>query len=301
MVTTNRREFLTGLSSTAIYAGVGTLFAQRMVPGLARAFETQSPLDFGELEPLVALLQNTPTEQLQPALVAKIRQGTSIRSLVIAGGLANARTFGGHDYDGYHIQMALSPALHMSQQLPENLAALPVLKVLHRNSRRTHAAGGGAKLSALGSTDTTLTEQDFLSSARQRNVEEAEQAFAGLLSKSPKNAFATLVRLMLEDLEVHRVVLAWRAYEMWQMSGDEFALTHLRQAIRYCIDQEVKRLERSRPTPEIRTLLPELMTRIKEDNIGRAPPFRRRRGQTRHRDYEEHSCKCRCGGRQGTG
>src|SRR5213082_3520619 len=50
--------------------------------------------------------------------------------------LANARTFGGEDYVGFHTMMALAPAVHMSAELPEALRPLPVLKVLYRNTNR---------------------------------------------------------------------------------------------------------------------------------------------------------------------
>jgi hypothetical protein len=38
--------------------------------------------------------------------------------------------------------MALAPAYHMAQSLPESLRPLPVLKVLHRNAARFQEFGG---------------------------------------------------------------------------------------------------------------------------------------------------------------
>ena len=60
--------------------------------------------------------------------------GTDLRQLVAAAALANARAFGGQDYEGYHAFMALAPAYQMSRELPEPRRALPVLKVLYRNT-----------------------------------------------------------------------------------------------------------------------------------------------------------------------
>src|SRR5947209_13124962 len=94
------------------------------------------------MEPLVRLMQDTPVARLLPALTARLKDGTDLRSLVAAAALANARTFGGEDYVGFHTLMALAPAFHMTRELPEDRRALPVLKVLYRNTNRIHEHGG---------------------------------------------------------------------------------------------------------------------------------------------------------------
>ena len=81
-------------------------------------------------------------EKLQPVLVKKLGSGEAdLRMLVAAAALANAETFGGHDYVGYHTEMALLPALQMSAEMPSERRALPVLKVLYRNTERIQNAG----------------------------------------------------------------------------------------------------------------------------------------------------------------
>ena len=75
-------------------------------------------------------MQETPVRKLVPVLIEKLRAGTGLKDLVAAATLANARTFGGEDYVGFHTLMALAPAYHMAHELPEDLQALPVLKVL---------------------------------------------------------------------------------------------------------------------------------------------------------------------------
>src|SRR5262249_54510297 len=112
--------------------------------GLARAFaeEPGEALQFGPLEPLVRLMQETPAEKLLPTLAGKLRSGTELRQLVTAGALANARTFGGEDYVGFHTMMALAPSLHMAGELPQDLQPLPVFKVLYRNTNRIQERGG---------------------------------------------------------------------------------------------------------------------------------------------------------------
>ena len=90
-------------------------------------------------------MQETPLANLQPLLVEKLRSGTELRTLTAAGALANARTFAGQDYTGFPTFMALAPAYAMSRALPEARRALPVLKVLYRNTNRIHEFGGRAK------------------------------------------------------------------------------------------------------------------------------------------------------------
>src|SRR5712691_10654150 len=65
--------------------------------------------------------------------------------LASAGALANARTFGGEDYTGFHAFMALLPSYQMAQELPKDRQALPILKVLYRNTSRIQDFGGKGK------------------------------------------------------------------------------------------------------------------------------------------------------------
>src|SRR5204863_6786841 len=44
------------------------------------------------------------------------RMKADLRQLVAAAALANARTFGGEDYVGFHTMMALAPSLHRSEE-----------------------------------------------------------------------------------------------------------------------------------------------------------------------------------------
>src|ERR1700684_1408638 len=79
-----------------------------------------------------------------PTLVGQLKSGVELRKLLAAGPLANARTFGGEDYIGFHTMMALAPAMDMAAELPAELQPLPVLKVLYRNTNRIHEHGGRA-------------------------------------------------------------------------------------------------------------------------------------------------------------
>ena len=139
----SRRAFLQTVGCGTFLATLGSTLAVDLglVPA-AFANELEGSLNFGELEPLVCELQETRLDRLQSALVQKIRDGLELKTLVAAGALANARTFGGEDYIGFHTFMALAPALHLSTLMPAEAAALPVLKVLYRNTQRIHDFGG---------------------------------------------------------------------------------------------------------------------------------------------------------------
>src|SRR5207249_7994655 len=120
-----RREFLAEVGRGMLVATVGYELASEL--GLAATLGDETALSFGSLEPLVCLMQETPVNRLLPALVEQLRsRQADLRRLTAAAALANARTFGGEDYVGFHTMMALAPALHMAQELPAELQPLPV-------------------------------------------------------------------------------------------------------------------------------------------------------------------------------
>ena len=135
-----RRQFIGDVGKGMVAASVGFALADDLLPGPAFA-DGPERLTFGDLEPLVTLMQETPAERLLPVVVDRLRQGTQLRQVVAAVALANARAFGGEDYVGFHTMMAIAPAFHMAGELPEARRALPVLKVLFRNSRRIQESG----------------------------------------------------------------------------------------------------------------------------------------------------------------
>src|SRR5260370_37627626 len=98
----SRREFLADVGGGMLVASVGSAVAVDLGLSRAVAADGPEPLTFGKLEPLVALMQETPAGNLLPALVGQMNEGTDLRTLVAAGALADARTFGRHDYTGYH-------------------------------------------------------------------------------------------------------------------------------------------------------------------------------------------------------
>ena len=102
----SRRDFLANVGRGMLISSVGSTLAFDL--GLAPVFagEDAGRLTFGKLEPLVGLMQDTQPDKLQRQLVEKIKAGTDLRTLIAAGALANARTFGGQDYVGFHTVLA---------------------------------------------------------------------------------------------------------------------------------------------------------------------------------------------------
>ena len=114
----NRRAFLAEVGQGVMVATIG--YGAAVELGLARAVADEAPLrlSFGPRESLVALMQETPIDRLLPTLVEQLRQGVALKELVAAGTLANARTFGGEDYIGFHTFMALAPAWQWPPSCP---------------------------------------------------------------------------------------------------------------------------------------------------------------------------------------
>jgi hypothetical protein len=213
--------------------------------GLAPAFaaDASDTLEFGSLEPLVRLMQETSTDKLLPALAAKLKSGTDLRRLVAAGALANARTFGGEDYVGFHTMMALAPSLHMARELPEALQPLPVFKVLYRNTNRIQEKGGRKDEVLHPVKPAPLAEgragaESVRDAVHRQATDEAERLFATLAQASPGDALNDLLYTVQDHTEVHRVVLPYRAWDLLDLIGQEHAHTLLRQSVRYCIKAE---------------------------------------------------------------
>jgi len=267
-----RREFLAQVGQGMVVATVGFETANGL--GLAAAVpeETTDALSFGALEPLVRLMQETPVNRLLPKLVEELRSGTDLRRLVAAGALANARTFGGEDYVGFHTLMALAPAWHMSQELPAQSQALPVFKVLYRNTNRMQEHGGRTgevlhPVKAAFLPDSAAGGELLREAVRRKDINAAEQTFDALAAGSPEDAFNDLLFAVQDNTEVHRVVLPYRAWDLLGLIGMDQAHTLLRQSVRYCVKAEAG--QHSAAYDEPRSLLPRMLEEHKL--LGRVP------------------------------
>jgi hypothetical protein len=258
MKTTSRREFLGGIGSSLGYAAIGLAIAERL--GFAEAMSVLAPgrLRFGALDPLVDLLQATPADALLPLVVQKLRGGTPLADVVGAAALANARAYGGTNYNGYHTLMAMMPSFEMAGQMPAPYGALPVLKVLHRNARFFQETGR-AKEDALEPVESATQPADLVETVRARELAQAERSLAALQDRSRAQAYEGIQTFVRDDMNVHRVVLSWRAYDLLRLTGQDQALTMLRQSVRFCIDEDGRRVSQGRPANEIMSLLPKLM------------------------------------------
>jgi hypothetical protein len=259
----SRREFLEDVGRGMLVASLGSAAAFEM--GIAPAFAEPPAgrLTFGKLEPLVSLLQETSPEKLLPIAVERLRMGTSLETLVSAGALANARAFGGQDYTGYHTFMALLPAYQMAGELPADRRALPVLKVLYRNSSHIQAQKANGK-DALHPIDTleAVADRDgekLRDAIRAVDFDRAEAQLMALARGESMIAFDALQYAVQDETNVHRVVLAWRAWAMLDLTGDEYAGTLLRQSVRFCLDSERGVRDRRHEPSAIREELPKLI------------------------------------------
>lgn len=239
----SRRAFFADVGKGLIVAGLGAGLATDLGVNLAFAEEKSNELAFGDLEPLVRLLQDTEAAKLTPILVERLNSGTELKTLVAAAALANARTFGGEDYVGFHTMMALAPAYEMAKELPEAERPLPVLKVLYRNSNRIREKGGrkAELLRTVAPTpdDSKLSDRDRLADEiHAKNADKAEAMLGRLAQSGPEAALNGILAVVEEAAEVHRIVLMWRAWDMLNIVGKEHAHTMLRQSVRYCIKSE---------------------------------------------------------------
>ena len=270
MESRTRRNFLAEVGKGMLTAGIGVTLAEEF--GLASESPEKSGeigakrLNFGRLESLAAMLQENSADKALALSVERLQSGTSLRDLTAAAALANARAFGGEDYVGYHAFMALAPAYEMSKERSLRHAALPVLKVLYRSTNQIQSKGARASdtLTPLEDDSSSAsanlpTENELRESYRAREMERAESQFHSISRQSAQKALDALQPLVQDDTDVHRVVLAYRAWDLLGLTGKEHAHTTLRQSVRYCVNAEKNRVAKGYPVSGIRTCLPKLM------------------------------------------
>ncbi|MHC4401576.1 MAG: hypothetical protein ACYTG0_18040 [Planctomycetota bacterium] len=260
----SRREFLADVGRGMLVASLGSATAMELGVAPTLAEESGQRLTFGGMEPLVSFMQEASLDRLLPALVDKLNGGTDLKTLVSAAALANARAFGGQDYTGYHTFMALVPAHQMAGELPTQRQPLPVLKVLYRNSSRIHEQGASQQdvlcpVDAAESVESGRGGELVREAVRAVDWNAAEARFAALAKGPAGEAFNHLQFTVQDEVDVHRVVLAWRAWAMLGLAGDQYAHTLLRQSVRYCVNTEQHLRDRGRHVSTVREVLPRLL------------------------------------------
>jgi hypothetical protein len=269
MTPTTRRDFLNSVGRGMLVAGLGASLVHDLGFSPAHANEEPAPLSFGKFDSLVDLLQSTPADKLQPLLVEKLNCGeANLTQLIAAGALANAETFGGEDYVGFHTAMAMLPALQMTEQLPSERQPLPILKVLYRNTQQIQEFGGASKktLREMHAAEEATVENAGVAirdACRAVDVAKAEKLFAPLAKANLEEAFNVLQPAMQDDINVHRFVFAHRTYGLANLLGPEHAYTILRQCTHFCISHEQGRLKHNSPESPIRALMPKLLDQYK--------------------------------------
>jgi len=266
----SRRQFLQNVGSGMLIAGLGSSLAIELGVAGESSLLPVSGSSHGTLSPWVGLMQELEPDKLQAKMIAELAKGAvSLKDLVSAAALANAETFGGQDYVGYHAEMALIPALQISAELPEPQKPLPVLKVLYRNSSRIQQFGPKKKtLQPIeGQPNQTVSVDRFgpelRQLVRQADMGKAEQLFATLHENDSSAAFDTLLYTIADEVDVHRFVLAYRGMGLIDIAGAEHSHTLLRQCVRHCVDFEQRRIEKGRKASPIRQHIPKLLDEYK--------------------------------------
>lgn len=264
MSSTNRRAFLAEIGRGMLIGGIGASVAWDMGIRPTFAAEGSDRLNLGAMEPLAALMEETSADRILSAVSAELSKGTTLKTLVAAAALANARKFGGEDYIGFHTFMALGPALSMTPLLPANKQALPVFKVLYRNTSRIQDTGGAKEevlhevkaAAGIGGSYAEAIRQ----SVHDRDPVRGEGQLAAVAMNSAIEAYNALLPTVHENQDVHRIVLAHRVWDMLDVVGPEYATTLLRQSLRYCAHNEEWR--QKNPSPSL-TLVPRLLEQYK--------------------------------------
>ncbi len=262
----NRREVLRDVGQGMFLASLGSALASDL--GLSRAWaeDASERLTFGDLDPLVNFIHETPPDKLLPKVIEKLKSGTELKQIVAAAALANARAFGGEDYVGFHTLMALAPAYHMSvEEKDPAKKPLAVLKVLYRNATRLSEMGQ-TKAEVLHPVkpsieDNGLNKSNLRDLVRQSDTAAAERLFARQCQGNPVDALDSLMEMVDDTTEVHRVVLVSRAWELLDFVGKDKAHTMLRQSVRYCTKAE--KSGNGKYSQEVRALLPKVLDQYK--------------------------------------
>src|SRR5688500_3101552 len=216
MVPSSRRGFMVDVGRGMLVAGLGASVAGDLGFSTAYAAQGKESVHLGEYESLVRLLQSTPPEKLQELLVGKLNRGEAdLKTLISAGALANAETFGGQDYVGFHTAMAMLPALQMTDLMATERRPLPVLKVLYRNTQQCQQHGGATvkTLMAIHAAEHAAEGDlgiQIRDAARRGDMEGGEKLFSTVADAPMEEMFNILQPVMQDDINVHRFVFAHR-------------------------------------------------------------------------------------------
>ncbi len=255
----DRRTFLSDVGQGMLVAGLGSALALDLGLAPAEAAEIPNDLRFGDLEPLVGFLQDTPKEKIIAAVVGKLNDGTTLKAMTAAAALANARTFGGENYFGFHIFMAIAPTYAMAAELPKERAALPLLKVLYRNAHYMQEVGGRKNEVLHAIIPATAADPDALRKAVNTGDRTKAEELLAASGKTPADFLNAVLGSVEDNHDVHSAVMPWRAYSVLDFVGTEHAVTLFRQSVRQCAKSCESQKGRETPMTAARALVPKLL------------------------------------------
>ena len=244
MMNRNRREFLADVGQGMLVASVGPALAADL--GLAPAFAGDGPRTPDVRRPRAAGRADAGDARRQAAAARwsrSCKDGTDLRD---AGRGRRAwptpAPSAARTTIGYHTFMALAPGL------PDGRASCPRTAGRCRCSRcstatptasrtfggrtKRGAAPGRAGRPAQGHAPAARLLRE---ATRKRDIDAAERTFAALAKGPLGEAYNHLQFTVQDEVDVHRVVLAWRAWAMLDLTGKEHAHTLLRQSVRFCV------------------------------------------------------------------
>ncbi len=237
MEPSTRRTFLFDVGEGMLAASLGSALALDLDLSPAHAAEESKDLHFGDLEPIVGMLQDTPKDKIIGKVVGKLNDGTSLKTMTSAAVLANARTFGGENYFGFHIFMALAPTYAMAAELPKERAALPLLKVLYRNAHYMQEVGGRKNEVLHAITPAASAKPEAIRKAVNAGDRDTGERLLLASGKTRTELLNAALWHVEDNHDVHTAVMPWRAYSVLDIVGAEHAATLFRQSVRQCAKQ----------------------------------------------------------------
>ncbi|MFO1064587.1 MAG: hypothetical protein U0892_12050 [Pirellulales bacterium] len=149
-----------------------------------------------------------------------------------------------------------------------------MLKVLHRNAVRIQEFGGRARevlheVHAEPLPSGVHAGEYLREVARTGDVERSDRVYASVAALPVGEAFNHLQYELEDEVDVHRIVLAWRAWDTLEIAGEGWAHCLLRQSVRYCATSEKRLIDSGSARSSVRDVLPKLMDQYRL--LSRAP------------------------------
>ena len=216
-----------------------------------RSARAAARVQFGELEPLVRLVEETPRDRLIEAAAGKIRGGATHAQLLAAGFLAGVRGIRARPVGfEFHCVLAIHSAHLTAQDAPPADRWIPVLWALdqfkssQQKKRDKHEGGwalalpDGARLPA-----PAQARQRYLQAMADWDEEGADRAITALVRATEPEAVQDLIlRHGARDLRDigHKAIYAANAWRTLKVIGWQHAEPVLRSLTFACLEHDGK-------------------------------------------------------------